>query len=73
MPFIMLIVEELQSFLLMYGEESGLPYLQVVETAGEEGYSQYASEVELSNNELLEKLKIEYADIQINYDCKTMK
>lgn len=40
----------------------------MVETAGEEGYSQYASEVELSNNELLEKLKIKYADIQINFE-----
>lgn len=46
---------------------SGLPYLQVVETAGEEGYSQYASEVELSNEELIEKLKTKYDDIQIDF------
>ncbi len=46
---------------------SGMPYLQVVETAGEEGYSQYASEVELSNDEILEKLKSKYEDIQIDF------
>lgn len=44
------------------------PYLQVVETAGEEGYSQYASEVELSNEELIEKLKTKYGDIQIDFN-----
>lgn len=44
------------------------PYLQVVETAGEEGYSQYASEVELSNEELIEKLKTKYEDIQIDFN-----
>lgn len=46
---------------------SGLPYLQVVETAGEEGYSQYASEIELSNDELVDKLKQKYEDIQIDF------
>lgn len=46
---------------------SGLPYLQVVETAGEEGYSQYASEIELSNDELVDKLKQRYEDIQIDF------
>lgn len=46
---------------------SNFPYLQVVETAGEEGYSQYASEVELSKEELLQKLKEKYADIQIDF------
>lgn len=46
---------------------SGLPYLQVVETAGEEGYSQYASEIELSNEELIAKLKEKYEDIQIDF------
>lgn len=47
---------------------SGLPYLQVVETAGEEGYNQYASEVELSKEELIAKLKSKYEDIQINFE-----
>lgn len=47
---------------------SDLPYLQVVETAGEEGYTQYSSEVVLSNNDLIEKLKIKYPDIQIDFN-----
>lgn len=46
----------------------GLPYLQVVETAGEEGYTQYSSEVTLSQEELLNKLKAKYDDIQINFN-----
>ena len=47
---------------------SGYPYLQVVETAGEEGYSQYNSEVELSNDEVINKLKSKYQDIQIDFN-----
>lgn len=51
----------------VWGGGSDLPYLQVVETAGEEGYSQYASEVELSNDEIINKLKEKYEDIQIDF------
>lgn len=47
---------------------SNLPYLQVVETAGEEEYTQYTSEVTLSKDELINKLKIKYDDIQINFE-----
>ena len=47
---------------------SGLPYLQVVETAGEEGYTQYSSEVILRHAELIEKLKVKYSDIQIDFN-----
>ena len=47
---------------------TGLPYLQVVETIGEEGYTQYSSEVTLSQEELLNKLKAKYDDIQINFN-----
>lgn len=47
---------------------TGLPYLQVVETAGEEGYTQYSSEVILSKDELMNKLKTKYDDIQINFE-----
>ena len=47
---------------------SNFPYLQVVETAGEEGYNQYASQVVLSPNDLIAKLKTKYQDIQINFD-----
>lgn len=47
---------------------SNYPYLQVVQTAGEEGYSQYSSEVELTNEELINKLKDKYSDIQIDFN-----
>lgn len=47
---------------------SEFPYLQVVQTAGEEGYTQYASEVEFTKEELIEKLKTKYEDIQINFE-----
>lgn len=47
---------------------SNMPYLQVVETAGEEGYNQYNSEVVLSKVELIEKLKTKYSDIQIDFE-----
>lgn len=43
---------------------TGYPYLQTVETAGEEGYSQYKSEVEFTKDELLNKLKEKYKDIK---------
>ena len=46
---------------------TGLPYLQVIETAGEEGYTQYSSEVLLSKEELISKLKTKYDDIQIDF------
>lgn len=44
------------------------PYLQVVQTAGEEVYDQYASEVELTNEELINILKEKYSDIQIDFN-----
>ncbi len=47
---------------------SSLPYLQVVETVGEEGYIQYSSEVILNKEELIEKLKTKYSDIQIDFN-----
>lgn len=46
---------------------SGFPYLQVVQTAGEEGYTQYSSETALSQEDLLNKLKGKYPDIQIDF------
>lgn len=51
---------------------SGFPYLQVVETSGEENYSQYASEVIMSKEELGRKMKEKYNDFSIDYsksDC----
>ena len=47
---------------------SNLPYLKSVETTGEEGYSQYDSEVILSRDELINKLKTKYEDIQIDFN-----
>ena len=47
---------------------SGYPYLQTVETAGEEGYSQYSSEVELSKEEFVDKMKNVHSDFNINFD-----
>lgn len=44
------------------------PYLQVVQTSGEEGYTQYSSEVKLTYEELNNKLKEKYSDIQINFE-----
>ena len=51
----------------VWGGGTNLPYLQVVETSGEEGYTQYSSELELTNDELLEKLKTNYSDIVIDF------
>lgn len=44
------------------------PYLKSVETSGEDAYTQYSSEVKISKTDLLERLKKEYIDIQINLD-----
>lgn len=46
---------------------TGYPYLQSVSTSGEEGYTQYASEVSLTNNEMIIKLKEKYSDILIDF------
>ena len=52
----------------VWGGGSDMPYLQVVETSGEDTYTQYASEVVLTQDELLAKLKEKYSDIQIDYN-----
>ena len=54
----------------VWNSGKNLPYLQSVETSGEDGYSQYSSEVIISKTDLLGKLKIEYPDIRINFDEK---
>ena len=46
---------------------TGYPYLQSVQTSGEDGYKQYASEIEFTKEELLNKLKEKYADISIDF------
>ena len=55
----------------------GYPYLQIVETSGEDAYTQYASEVSYTQEELLNKLKEKYSNIQIDFsnneDIKIME
>lgn len=46
---------------------TGYPYLQSVETSGENTYTQYASEVTLSQEELINRLKEKYSDISIDF------
>ncbi len=43
------------------------PYLQTVQTSGEEGYKQFESKVEIKNEDLINKLKSKYEDIQIDF------
>lgn len=45
---------------------SGYPYLQTVETAGEENYTDYQSEVELTKQELIDKIKQTHSDIVLD-------
>ena len=44
------------------------PYLKSVETSGEDVYTQYASEVVLSHQELLNKMHVQYKDCEINFE-----
>lgn len=46
---------------------TGYPYLQSVETSGEDAYTQYSSEVVLTQEELINKLKEKYSDISIDF------
>lgn len=47
---------------------SDYPYLQSVETAGEDEYTQYSSEVNISKEELQSKMKEKYNDFSINWN-----
>lgn len=49
---------------------SGYPYLQVVQTSGEENYSQYSSEVELTREEIINKIKEKHEEIQIDWNTE---
>jgi len=49
---------------------SGYPYLQVVETSGENEYSQYSSEVVLSKEDLIKKIKEKYQDLTVDFDME---
>lgn len=46
---------------------SGYPYLQTVETAGEDAYSQYESEVVLTKDEFINKIKSKYTSFEIDF------
>ncbi len=43
------------------------PYLQAVATSGEEAYTQYSSEVVLSKEEFIEKIKNYHSDFEIDF------
>ena len=45
------------------------PYLQSVQTSGEDGYTQYSSEVELTKDEFINKIKEKHQDFEINFDA----
>lgn len=47
---------------------SNFPYLQSVETAGEEGYTQYSSSVSLTKTDLINKLKEKHPELEINFN-----
>ena len=49
---------------------SGYPYLQVVETSGEDAYSQYSSEAKFTKKEFIEKVKKEHEDFEIDFKKK---
>ena len=46
------------------------PYLQAVETSGEDAYSSYNSEIEISKDELVQKMLEKYSDFEINFDLE---
>lgn len=48
------------------------PYFQTVETSGEENYTSYSSEVEISKDDLIQKMLERYSDFKIDFskeDC----
>ena len=47
---------------------TGYPYLQAVETVGEENYLQYSSEVTLTKSTFIDKIKVNHPDLIINFD-----
>ena len=56
-----------QTPLYVWGGE-GYPYLQVVQTSGEEKYSQYKSEVEFTFEELVNKIKEKHENFEIDFE-----
>ena len=54
----------------MFGEDNGYPYLQSVETAGEDAYSQYASTLDVTKKEFENIIRQKHSDFVINYEEK---
>ena len=52
----------------MYGAKVGYPYLQTVETSGEDVYEQYSSEVEMPKDDFILKMKEKYPDFLIDFE-----
>ena len=51
---------------------TNFPYLQSVQTSGEDAYSQFSSEIEISKDELINKIKEKYSNFEIDFneeDC----
>lgn len=46
---------------------SGYPYLQVVSTSGEDAYTQYNSELELTEDEVIAKIKAVHSEFEIDF------
>lgn len=49
---------------------TGYPYLQVVETSGEENYKQYSSEAKFTKEEFIKKVKKQHQDFKIDFKEK---
>lgn len=47
---------------------NGYPYLQAIETLGEEAYTQYSSEVIYTKQTFIDKIREKYSDFEINFD-----
>ena len=52
----------------MFGEDSGYPYLQSIETSGEDPYSQYYSEVSITKQTFIDKIKEKHDDFEIDFN-----
>lgn len=52
----------------MFGGGTGYPYLQVVETSGEDGYTQYSSEVELTFEDFVNNFKEAAQEIEVDIE-----
>lgn len=47
---------------------TGYPYLQSIETAGEDAYTQYNSEAKFTRENLISKIKEKHSNFEINFD-----